>query len=91
MWLTVGDDLLASRLFDKVGEMVESDNPFVERQRVIGQLSPCRFGEGTTAPRAVEIFKSRLEYRSARQTKAMPGGPMGHCRRRPVQFGEPAQ
>ncbi len=66
VWLTMGDDVLASCSFDKAGEMIERGHPPVDGRRVIGQLSPCRFGKWTTGPRAVEVIKSRLEHRSAR-------------------------
>ncbi len=66
MWLTMGDDLLASGISDNAREVIESGHPLVDGRCVIGQLSPCRFGERSIGPRAAKVIKSRLQYRSAR-------------------------
>lgn len=65
MWFAMGDDLLTSCRLDTAREMIERDHPVVDRRSVIGQLSPCAFGEGTAGPRTAEVIESRLQYPSA--------------------------
>jgi hypothetical protein len=73
MWLTVGDDRLAGRSFDKAGEIVKGGEPSVNRRSMVRQILPCWLGEGATGPRTLEVIKSRFQSRSSRRGEFMPG------------------